>query len=623
MRSARRSGLHISGRTHAHSDMDVHMVADSGNSASWPAGDRPGDPAQGLGGATHGTTNGKTPIHGVSPGRRVPPTMNADDFDALADLFLGEVSPAGTMPAGTASTAGADGRERSADDRTRGDIGQRGADGTVGPERTRAEPARGSTSGAGRGRLELLLVGHLPVMTSAWVGQFVRQESQPTEHAMASALAFVRLHDERLRIERYAPAVRTRRDIADDATGSAIVYEPGDEPMALCLAEERVLVWAQGAIDVLAAQPGLFARAHVLTAGDETGVVNAYRTIKSLVDAWRRAGLDPAEQPTFALSVMGVPMERARIAHARLSEACRSFLGLELRFHASIERIGATAVLPTPPRVAFDEETGWTVGEVIGAVSRPTATQEAEPGVSLGEDGASAIDEAGEPDLGALDGDERIEVVSDLRLVEPALDDTSELQAINPDLSRTIVHPEASASPGVEPIADQGRTFAERIISATAGVASGASASVAPLDAGAATTSSVNEHAEAATVELDLARFVPGLAGIAARCPYAEEVQMAVDALGRLHLMAHADDDDASAIEWLTVAGAWATEHLRLLGMTLPTSQRLDESLRPTMHLFSARATRVRRLLDTDLRVHVLADAGKAAQAGLVAVALN
>jgi|GEM_PF-917137 hypothetical protein len=598
----------------AHRDMDVLMVADSGSSSSWPSGDRRGDGAGGrhgsgadgagrdgaqgaipdAGNAARGSaeSHGDSTRAGAVSRRGSLPTINADDFDALADLFLGEVSsgPAKgspsqtTMPTGSANAAApADPVERS-----------------VG-ESPRLSAATGP--GGDRGRLELLLVGHLPVMTSAWVGQFVRQESQPTERSVASALAFIRMHDERLRIERYASAVRTRGDIADDASGAAIMYEPGDEPIALCLAEPRVLVWAQGAIDVLAAQPGLFARVHVLTAGDETGVVNAYRTLKSLVDAWRRGGHPVATQPRFALSVLGVPMDRARASHARLSEACRSFLGLELEFHASIERIGSAAVLPMPPRVVFDEETGWTVGEVISAVARPVAMPDPEPDVSRGE-----------PDAAVIDGDEGIEVLSDLRLAEPALDDTSEFQAINPGLPGA---PDPATAAGAE------TTFAAQISGAMAHGASAAGASPASAGASAAAAPVADESERPTGAELDLAHFVPGLAGIAARCPYAEEVQLAVDALGRLHLLARADDDDASAIEWLTVASAWATEHLKLLGMTLPTAQRLDESLRPTLHLFSDRASRVRRLLDTDMRVHVLADTSRAAQAGLVAVALN
>ncbi len=598
----------------AHRDMDVLMVADSGSSSSWPTGDRRGDGAGGrhrpgadgagresvpgampdAGGSARGPaeTNGDSTRTGAVSRRGTLPTINADDFDALADLFLGEVSsgPAKgspsptTMPTGNADASAPSRRvEHAAGDSPR---------------------TSAAADGAGeRGRLELLLVGHLPVMTSAWVGQFVRQESQPTERSIPSALAFIRMHDERLRIERYASAVRTRGDIADDASGAAIMYEPGDEPIALCLAEPRVLVWAQGAIDVLAAQPGLFARVHVLTAGDETGVVNAYRTLKSLVDAWRRGGHPVATQPRFALSVLGVPMDRARASHARLSEACRSFLGLELEFHASIERIGSAAVLPMPPRVVFDEETGWTVGEVISAVARPVAMPDPEPDVSRGE-----------PDAAVIDGDEGIEVLSDLRLAEPALDDTSEFQAINPGLPGA---PDPATAAGAE------TTFAAQISGAMAHGASAAGASPASAGASAAAAPVADESERPTGAELDLAHFVPGLAGIAARCPYAEEVQLAVDALGRLHLLARADDDDASAIEWLTVASAWATEHLKLLGMTLPTAQRLDESLRPTLHLFSDRASRVRRLLDTDMRVHVLADTSRAAQAGLVAVALN
>ncbi len=102
--------------------------------------------------------------------------------------------------------------------------------------------------------------------------------------------------------------------------------------------------------------------------------------------------------------------------------------------------------------------------------------------------------------------------------------------------------------------------------------------------------------------------FIQGLDPLAARCPYAEEIELALDEDGVLHLLARAEGygQRGRALERLTVASAWAEMHRRVLQLTLKDIQRPIAGLTPVMHVLTDQPAAWRTLLDSPVRVHML-----------------
>ena len=99
---------------------------------------------------------------------------------------------------------------------------------------------------------------------------------------------------------------------------------------------------------------------------------------------------------------------------------------------------------------------------------------------------------------------------------------------------------------------------------------------------------------------------IPGLRDIRARCPYADTVSLAIDEQGLVHLIARADAGVETQLKELTTARAWLVDHMPLLALTDP--RLASEPHAPTTHLITRSPTAVRRLLDADMRIHLLVE---------------
>lgn len=99
-----------------------------------------------------------------------------------------------------------------------------------------------------------------------------------------------------------------------------------------------------------------------------------------------------------------------------------------------------------------------------------------------------------------------------------------------------------------------------------------------------------------------------GLTRLEARCPYADEVEIAVDHEGRAHLIALAEGQDmARPLESLQIAYDWIGAHLTLLASATGGRVRSTPPLAASRHLIVDHAASTRRLLDSDLKVYVKA----------------
>ena len=107
----------------------------------------------------------------------------------------------------------------------------------------------------------------------------------------------------------------------------------------------------------------------------------------------------------------------------------------------------------------------------------------------------------------------------------------------------------------------------------------------------------------------DLARKL-GLNPIDARCPYARHVELALDQDGRLHILAAATQrshaNEQTTLHALTTVGAWAKDHAQIIAMTCQGHTTAVQHA-PVIHLLTDRPQNVRRLLDANIRIHLLA----------------
>ena len=114
-----------------------------------------------------------------------------------------------------------------------------------------------------------------------------------------------------------------------------------------------------------------------------------------------------------------------------------------------------------------------------------------------------------------------------------------------------------------------------------------------------------------------LASHVEGLIGLQPRCPGHEEVELAVDTQGRVHVLADAEDfRDA------TIVASWVTQHQDLIAMACGGIE-IDASATPKQHVFTANAIMVADLHGTDIALHLLTEVEVEGHRGLFSTPLN
>lgn len=99
-----------------------------------------------------------------------------------------------------------------------------------------------------------------------------------------------------------------------------------------------------------------------------------------------------------------------------------------------------------------------------------------------------------------------------------------------------------------------------------------------------------------------------GLTHIEARCPYADDIELAVDHEGRAHLIALAEGQDmARPLESLQIASDWIGAHLTLLSSATGGKVKANPPLAASRHLIVDHAASARRILDSNIKVYVKA----------------
>ncbi len=107
---------------------------------------------------------------------------------------------------------------------------------------------------------------------------------------------------------------------------------------------------------------------------------------------------------------------------------------------------------------------------------------------------------------------------------------------------------------------------------------------------------------ESITKEASLTSYVEGLLSIKPRCPEHEEIEIAIDSHGVLHVLAHAD-----AFRETTIVTAWINKHRDLISMACGGIE-LSTTSGTVQHFFTDDAVSVAELHGTGVKLHLLTE---------------
>ncbi|MCB1281799.1 MAG: hypothetical protein KDB18_09780 [Salinibacterium sp.] len=440
--------------------------------------------------------------------------------DSLADLFLGDgpLSPSRSSrdPSAAPQLRLVDHRpEFGGEDSP--ELAERAEECLPNPSRSRR---------AEDGSIEAVVLGHLPVIASAWAVQYAAHRARELD----AAVAFVRVQDGAISID--------------------VLTAPGHQPPTLegsraSLAEAlrhaaaNARVWmirTDGSDEASLAESGDLDTITVLTGSDDAAVVSCYRTLKAIDNDVRVALGDDEVFPSLRVGVMGSTDERANSACRKIRRAVSSFLG-----HDELDTTVLQSMHPTPCVRLFD-----------GACHEPLPVLIAEVRDAL--DSTEYV----------VSGSSQTPHSPDEVVFDDRWDDEPELEHA-----------------GAVPLLVNGDT---------------------------------DGLCESDSEPVNPALLLGGLVPLDFECPSAPRVELAIDAIGGLHLVM-LDSEDSSAVGELTRARCWAKAHAGLLRRAEP---RLAEPVEPVLHVLTDRTDLVRTLIETPIRVHLMAHASTASHGWVV-----
>lgn len=368
-----------------------------------------------------------------------------------------------------------------------------------------------TTDGPTLGAVTTVLVGNLPVMAGLWTTQF------------ADAVA---------RIAGPTALVRFERD---DVTIELLRADGRQVPPAGPAAVSRWLPRAASTVRRwLICVPAETSPAEVLAAGqeillmtgaDEAAVTGAYLRLKYLADEGVHAGT-PIER--VGLVIVGATAEQAAHAAARLGDAARSFLGVDVETVACLPRIervesSARATYPAeecPPIAQFTRE---LQSARVGASHRFDTDL---PAASLVMHTEAAAVEPKFPSMPQPFTSRQ----EPLAHGDSAMDTTHAPQSTHTSQSTHASHnsPPAPHTPHAAP-ARTAPAFAALPI---------------------------------AELPLKLVPLLRGLRALGISCPMAPDIELALDDERRMHIVGRADQ-----LARVRTARTWAAMHRELLGM--------------------------------------------------------
>lgn len=352
------------------------------------------------------------------------------------------------------------------------------------------------------GPVVTVLVGNLPVMAGLWTTQFADEVGR-----VAGPTALVRFEREELTVELLRAEGRQLPPPGPNAIGRWLTRGASSmRRWVVCVPAETP------AAEVLSAGGEIL----IMTGADEAAVTSAYLRLKHLADEATHRGA-PLERVGAVL--VGATAEQVAMASARLADAARSFLGIEVDVVARIprlERVESSArstysITDSPSFGAFMTEL---------AAARDQAAHRLDDSLPFG---SQFIDSAVQPK----------QAPPPVAVPQPAV--ASERHASPAPSAAREASIESSAAPHASRPQEDATAF-----SCLAAPASGA-------------------------LPVEVLPLLRGLRRLGIACPVAPGVELALDDDRRLHVLGRAHE-----LANVRSAREWAVAHRELLGLAFP-----------------------------------------------------
>jgi len=280
------------------------------------------------------------------------------DFDTLADLFLDDVAPRASStrigPAAHVWANAGGSRENSFGPDLPG-VPPAPQSLRIGPAQPRNSPVV-RTADPPASAIEVLVLGHLPVLASSWVMPYVRQRSIE----LRRPLALVRLTEGECTLDVVAatpsdlPPSRRRCETLEEAIRLVAPHMGGWVLRVSEVAEQETI-----------ASPRI-AAITLLTGADEAATVASYRTLKNLPER--------AAPANVRLAIMGSSPEVARAAEHRIRHAAQAYLETTLGPATIIGKITSGGLASV-----YAGEFDWTLARLFDAIATASAAEPVAP----------------------------------------------------------------------------------------------------------------------------------------------------------------------------------------------------------------------------------------------------
>ncbi|MFG0246079.1 MAG: hypothetical protein ACF8MF_08545 [Phycisphaerales bacterium JB052] len=400
--------------------------------------------------------------------------------------------------------------------------------------------------------VELVVLGHLPVRATLWARQYACSSAKERGEVVALVRAASGSTAVDLITGREPTAVE-----GSSGLGGAIetMHERADRVMLRVDERHEPELLERPEVETIT----------VLTGADEAAVVASYRLIKT-IEASLHERYAQDESPRLRIAVMGATREQGEDAREKLQSAVDSFIGRPVEVVIGSGRIDATGTV----NIYRDTRAHAATDIIEGLVAL----------AHRAEHGPAGVVETRPIDIGAVQGRA---IESEPRPSEPtggkATPERADRDERTDRTDRADREDRADGSSETSP-----------------------------------------------TMRAGLCALIDGVRGIETRCPKAPGVEMGIDDDGLLHLLVCDADCDA-ALERLYTAQNWARDHLGLLlraepGLRFPSSDLHTES-DAVMHLISQEPAALRSIYDTPVRMYALARVRVGGVIAQVATPLN
>ncbi len=447
--------------------------------------------------------------------------------------------------------------------------------------------------------LELLVLGNLPVVAGAWASQYVREIAE----AAGKPVAYLRMQGQFASLE----VIGALADVAG-APGLDDLTSLDDAIDAAAEITDRWIVRCDVGQEPSVVACSITRAVTILTGGDQT----AREACKVALTGLAERLSEPSKSgPMVRLAVMGGQHSGAG---AELAAMASTALSRPVAAVSCAGKIGGVR----PPHALFNGSTELTLKTILAGVERALVAEPVGADVFARAEVAAATVPVVRvtPAIEQVAAEVEFAPSQETRAGRPGHEEIAEVALPEPTPTT------AEIAAGHAPRQEMPRTVATSMsVSEPVGPAAMPAVQMwsnVPSPSREVPPKPPVVFAEDGT----LASHLVDLQSTALRCPYASGIEVAIDGAGRLHLLARSKSESAeeSTLAALLIASSWAEQHSGLLASSLG---KVSSVARPTLHLFTDKPKHSRRLLETNLRVHLLAEVHVGAERAWYCTDLN